>query len=91
MIFDVNRRADAEAFCGPVCAKRDRAIAGREGSAFRVTLITNENATSSELVALRRLFTDPSQPAFQSGLSWPPGMFALSHSAADRTGRSNLW
>ena len=52
--FDVNRRADAQPFLGPRCAIRRAAITDRSNLPFGVTLITNEGATSSGLVALHR-------------------------------------
>ncbi len=81
VIFDVNRRADAEAFLRPGVRSATEQLLAAGDLPFGVTLITNENATSSELVALRRPLHGSVAAGVPIGLSWPPGMFSLSHTA----------
>jgi alpha-beta hydrolase superfamily lysophospholipase len=81
VIFDVNRRADTEAFlrAGVRGPAEQLLVAG--DLPFGVTLITNEDETSSDLVALHRSSHGPAEAGVPIGLSWPPGMFSLSHTA----------
>jgi alpha-beta hydrolase superfamily lysophospholipase len=81
VIFDVNRRADAEAFLRAGVGSAAEQLLAAGDLPFGVTLITNENATSSNLVALHRPSHGATEPATPIGLSWPPGMFSLSHTA----------
>lgn len=81
VLYDVNRLADAE----PLLRADARLPAERllNGAArpFGVTLVTNESGTSQSIVALHR----PAQGAVQApqplSLTWPAGIFSLSHTA----------
>jgi alpha-beta hydrolase superfamily lysophospholipase len=81
VVYDRNRRADTDPFLSPgVRDGADQLLVGKAWP-FGVTLVTNAAASSSELVARYR----PSQGTVGAdaplGLSWPTGMFSLSHLA----------
>jgi alpha-beta hydrolase superfamily lysophospholipase len=79
--FDINRYADA----GPLLRPDSRDPAERLLHAptwpFDVTLVTNRDTLSREVVALRRAAGDSTVRSEPTGLAWPNGIFALSHSA----------
>jgi alpha-beta hydrolase superfamily lysophospholipase len=81
VVYDRNRRAEADSFLSPgVRDVADQLLTGEERP-FGVTLLTNESDTSSALVARRRASHGATEPDVPLGLAWPPGMFSLSHLA----------
>jgi len=81
VLFDINRLATAEPLLR-VNARlpAERLLTGAERS-FDVTLVTNENETSLALTALHRPARGAVDAGTPLGLSWPPGVFSLSHTA----------
>jgi hypothetical protein len=81
VVYDINRLADAEPLLrADARLPAERLLSGADRP-FAVTLITNESDASLKLVALHR----PSGGAVGAGepldLSWPTGIFSLSHGA----------
>ena len=81
VVFDINRLADAEPLLrADARLPVERLLSGPERP-FAVTLVTNESAQSLKLVAIHR----PSRGAAGAGepleLTWPKGVFSLSHGA----------
>jgi alpha-beta hydrolase superfamily lysophospholipase len=81
VVYDINRLADAEPLLrADARLPAERLLSGADRP-FAVTLITNESEASLKLVALHR----PSGGSVGAGepldLSWPTGVFSLSHGA----------
>jgi alpha-beta hydrolase superfamily lysophospholipase len=77
--FDVNRLADAGPLFRPdTRAPAEHLLQGRTWP-FDATLLTNASDTSMSIVALRRAAEDTVVRSEATGLSWPAGIFAMSH------------
>jgi len=81
VVYDINRLADAEPLLRPDARlPAERLLSGADRP-FAVTLITNESEQSLKLIALHR----PSHGLVGAGepldLTWPTGVFSLSHAA----------
>jgi alpha-beta hydrolase superfamily lysophospholipase len=81
VIYDRNRRADADPFLSAGVRDVAEQLLTGEDRPFGVTLVTNANASSSELVARYRPSHGTADAGTPIGLNWPPGMFSLSHLA----------
>lgn len=81
VIFDINRRADAEALLHPGARLPAERLLSGEARPFDVALVTNENAASTTLVTLRRPAQGSVGAPEITGLTWPHGIFSLSHTA----------
>jgi alpha-beta hydrolase superfamily lysophospholipase len=81
VLFDVNRRAEAQPLLRlDARLPAERLLYGAERP-FGVTLITNENESSSMMTALYRPANGTVAPGEPTGFAWPTGMFSLSHLA----------
>jgi alpha-beta hydrolase superfamily lysophospholipase len=81
VIYDRNRRADADPFLSAGVRDVAEQLLTGEDRPFGVTLLTNADAASSEIVARYRPSHGTADAGTPIGLSWPPGMFSLSHLA----------
>jgi alpha-beta hydrolase superfamily lysophospholipase len=81
VVYDTNRRADATPLLRQGARHPAELLLSGERRPFGVTLLTNENETSANLVALHRSADGTLEDAAPLGLAWPAGMFSLSHVA----------
>lgn len=81
VLFDVNRRAEIEPFFRYDPADRVRSLSERSPAPWTLTLITNRDVDSQSVEA-RRWSGDGAAPEVEDlGLTWPPGVYSLSHLA----------
>lgn len=79
--FDLNRNAEVEALLRPGANVRvDKLMKGPPWP-FGVTLMTNADSESVDVVARHRAAGESAVATADTGLVWPPGIFALSHVA----------
>lgn len=81
VVYDINRRADAEPLLQPGARLPAERLLTGDARPFAVTLITNENDNSQSLVAIERSSGGSVEAAEGMGLTWPAGVFSLSHTA----------
>lgn len=81
VVFDINRSAKVELLLRDDIRDPVEALLGERLWPFDVTVLTNADAGSSDLVALHRLAGQSALVREQTGLAWPPDIFALSHVA----------
>ena len=79
--FDINRSAEAEPLLSPGVRNPAERLLGGEPWPFDVTLLTNADPGGGTLVALRRAAGSDDVSREATELTWPRGMFALSHVA----------
>jgi alpha-beta hydrolase superfamily lysophospholipase len=81
VVFDINRHAAALSLMRPEArAPREKLLQGAP-LPFDVTVLTNEDAESGAVVALHRPAQSSAVVREPTGLSWPQGVFSLSHVA----------
>jgi alpha-beta hydrolase superfamily lysophospholipase len=81
VVFDINRLADAEPLLrADARLPVERLLSGPERS-FAVTLVTNESEQSLRLMALHRPAGGQIGAGEPLDLTWPSGVFSLSHGA----------
>jgi alpha-beta hydrolase superfamily lysophospholipase len=82
VLFDINRHGSLRAFLKRGVDGFLETLEKREDLPFGLTLVTNGDGQSGELVAKRRV---PARPGFAEeeglGFSWPPSVYSLSHVA----------
>lgn len=82
VLFDVNRLAAKSMLLVADRRALDLRVVGDGRLPFTVTLVTNENAESTAVVARRQPpHSSAMSPAEPLGLSWPGGVISLSHVA----------
>jgi alpha-beta hydrolase superfamily lysophospholipase len=81
VVFDINRQVDAQSLLLPDTAARVDRLLSDAPRSFAVTVITNADPQSSEVVAVHRAVQDGSIMREPTGLKWPPGVYSLSHLA----------
>jgi esterase/lipase len=81
VLFDVNRHAESAALLRTDPENLTARLLGETELPFGVTLLTNEDSESDRLVARRRPAGATVIEDLPTGLSWPPGLFSLSHIA----------
>ena len=79
--FDINRHADAEPLLRPDSRDPAERLLHAPAWTFDATLLTNKSPESLELVALRRSAGDTIVRSEPTDLTWPAGVFSLSHLA----------
>lgn len=79
--FDINRFTEIGSLLRPDSRDPAERLQNDPPMAFDVTLMTNENPESRALVALRRSAGASTVRSEPTDLTWPPGVFALSHVA----------
>jgi alpha-beta hydrolase superfamily lysophospholipase len=79
--FDINRHADAEPLLRQEIRNPADRLLGGPVWPFDLTLLTNVDPGTSELVALHRRHAEDGVTREATNLAWPKGMFALSHVA----------
>ncbi len=81
VLFDTNRLAPVENLMKfDHVAERD-ALLARSAPGFDISLVTNANDVSSELVARTRRVGDTAWSETPLGLGWPRGVYSLAHVA----------
>jgi hypothetical protein len=79
VVFDINRVSYMREYFAGDPIQRLAQLCSQPGLPFRLTLITNADVDSQEVVA-RSWSPGVGQPAEEAlGLSWPLGVFSLSH------------
>jgi len=81
VLFDVNRHAESVSLLRADPENLTARLLGSAELPFGLTLLTNANPESDELVARRKPAGVPGSEDLPTGLSWPPGLFSLSHVA----------
>jgi alpha-beta hydrolase superfamily lysophospholipase len=82
VLFDINRFRSEIGPHGVRPRALSTRISGTAGLPFAVTLVTNEHADSTAVVALRQApLSAEISPAEPLGLEWPGGVISLSHVA----------
>ena len=79
VLYDINRSADAVPFVRERDTGWGRQLLEGESLPFSLTLITNENAASSQVHAVTRPAGGAQTHPDPLNLSWPVGVFALAH------------
>jgi alpha-beta hydrolase superfamily lysophospholipase len=77
VLFDVNRQSRIQSFFRTGATMAIPAAAGR----YQLTVITNASAATPEVVARSIAPGATTGPETPLGLSWPPGVFSLTHIA----------
>ncbi len=81
VLFDINRRADAEPLLQPeTLAVRENLLGGPPLN-FDLTVLSNASPETSTLAALRRAAGASAVVADDPQLAWPPFVYSLSHVA----------
>jgi alpha-beta hydrolase superfamily lysophospholipase len=81
VVFDVNHRAAADDMLRPaVEALRDRLV-DSPPSPYAISVVTNENVTTATVVERNRAAGSEVWSDAATGLSWPTGVYSLSHVA----------
>lgn len=82
VLFDINRYAAKSVLTVYDRQALSTRVIGTAGLPFGVTLVTNENADSAAVIALRQApLSARTAPAEPLGLDWPSGVISLSHIA----------
>jgi alpha-beta hydrolase superfamily lysophospholipase len=77
VLFDVNRQSRIQSFFRTGASMEIPGVAGR----YRLTVITNASPATAEVVARSLEPGASTGPATPLGLSWPQGVFSLTHIA----------
>jgi alpha-beta hydrolase superfamily lysophospholipase len=81
VIFDINRESGIEPLLnGDPTATVSRLLGNPEGT-FSLTVITNEEPRSADVVELRRRSQGTAVEVRELGLAWPDNIYSLSHVA----------
>jgi alpha-beta hydrolase superfamily lysophospholipase len=81
VLFDINRRADAEPLLLPSAREELKALLTGPVLPFDLTVLANESEHSDRIVALRRAPGQSTVAREATELAWPPDVFSLSHVA----------
>jgi hypothetical protein len=81
VIFDINRHATMRGFFSTDPANRLRSLVERPATAYRLTLLSNRDDGSSDVVERSRPAGAADFVTSETGLRWPPGIYSLSHVA----------
>jgi hypothetical protein len=81
VIFDINRQAAIQPFFASDPLDRMRVITDREGLQFRLTVVTNRDSASSEVVERSWRPGSPIADDRSLGVEWPSDTYSLSHVA----------
>ena len=80
-LFDVNRHAESVSLLRTDPEDLTARLLGDAELPFGLTLLTNANPESDELVARRKPAGEPDSEDLPTAMSWPQGLFSLSHVA----------
>jgi alpha-beta hydrolase superfamily lysophospholipase len=89
--FDVNRSDEWAGLIAAGPRESFAAIRAAPALPFRLTLITNRAADSSEVAALTREASSTDVRTEALGLAWPPGVFSVGHVALPFTVRDPVY
>ncbi len=81
VLFDVNRVADVDPFVRTVKERLRDELMADAGLPFTLTLITNVDEQSREIMAWRKAPFGATVTESPLGLAWPQGIYSLSHVA----------
>ena len=81
ILFDVNRFAEASPLLNPGAGALSQQYLNDPNLPFDLTVVTNRDPQTREIVALRKSARRNSAQSSPLGMRWPPGMFSLSHIA----------
>jgi alpha-beta hydrolase superfamily lysophospholipase len=79
VLFDINRHAETEALLTSDPENLTQRLLGKEPLDYDVTVITNENPDSDEVVAHHKRASTADLETETLGLAWPLGIFSQSH------------
>ena len=79
VLFDVNRHAEAEPLLKSDPEMLTQRLFADEALPFDLTLVTNASVHSDAVVARRKPAGAQQSPDVTLDLSWPQGLFSLSH------------
>ena len=81
VLFDINRNSGTQQFLLPAAlAVKENLLTG-QALPFGLTVLTNVDADSAALIAARKRAQSQEVTREATGLTWPQGMFSLSHVA----------
>jgi alpha-beta hydrolase superfamily lysophospholipase len=81
VLFDLNRSSVVRAFLRTDYDDELKALWTDPARRYRLTLVTNTSPKSPEVVAISSAAGENGMEVSSIGLSWPPGIFSLSHLA----------
>ena len=81
VLFDLNRMAAVQTFLKKTYDPQVATLFANAGRTFRLSLVTNAGTETREAVARNAGPKSATSEAAPIGLSWPPGVFSLSHLA----------
>jgi len=81
VLFDLNRFSETQQFINSKYDAALDAFLAREDLAYTITLVTNRDAQTNEVVARRKPPFSSSWSVEETGLTWPQGVYSLSHVA----------
>lgn len=81
VLFDINRRAEAEAFLTTDFRAQIDQLLDSESLPFGVTVVTNQDEKSRELMARSKEANSSAISEEPLNLTWPDGVYSLSHVA----------
>ncbi len=81
VLFDFNRRSEVEPFLKSDPEQMSRALMGEQKLSFSVSLVTNKGSATNEIHILNKMALSDVISTASSDLSWPKGVFALSHAS----------
>ena len=81
VLFDINRRAEVEDLLVENPESLTRSLLANKTLPFSMTLVTNKNADSNLLVARHKASNSDVVTEDQLALTWPRGVYSLSHVA----------
>ena len=79
VLFDVNRRAEAEPLLKSDPETLTKRLFAEESLPFDLTLVTNASVNSDAIVARRKPALAQQSQDLSLDMSWPQGLFSLSH------------
>jgi len=81
VVFDVNRYVEMEPLLKANPGEHMASVLRSAERAFVLTLVTNQSDQGTAMVARRLLPGDGQDTESEMGVSWPPGVYSLSHVA----------
>jgi len=81
VLFDLNRSSETQQFINSKYDVALDAFLAREDLAYAITLVANREVQTNEVVARRKPPFSSSWSVEETGLTWPQGIYSLSHIA----------
>jgi alpha-beta hydrolase superfamily lysophospholipase len=81
VLFDINRVTEVDRMLLQDPRRTIRSIMRRDTNPFTLTLLTNESEDSAQIILRRRSAASAELDEQLAGLSWPAGLYSLSHVA----------